>query len=105
MIDYLEYYKTYPKTFVGNVIIEGASHENGGKISSKRARKRCFVTCYTCVMEKKRMEKKKKKKKKKKIKNQNNNFSFEKVWEKSTGTLNFWLCMRAPERTPSGSRD
>ena len=68
MIDYLEYYKTYPKTFVRNVIIEGASHENGGKITSERARKQCFVTCYTCVMGKKKNEKKKKKKMKKKEK-------------------------------------
>jgi hypothetical protein len=32
VIDYLEYYTTYPKTkTVRNVIIEGAPHENGGK--------------------------------------------------------------------------
>jgi hypothetical protein len=45
--DTVEYYTTYPKTttFVRNVIIEGALHENDGKTTSERARKRCFVTC------------------------------------------------------------
>ena len=41
----IEYISENNKTFLRNVIIEGALHENDGKITSERARKRCFVTC------------------------------------------------------------
>jgi hypothetical protein len=40
VIDYLEYYTTYPKTPQVKTIIEVAPHENGVKITSERARKR-----------------------------------------------------------------